>query len=996
MRRFPTLRKMGHMGLRRGSALILLICVAALIRADGEKREMYWPRPELAPITAAARNTRPIQARLTGGFGYAPWNPDAPPLPEAQARVLGAAFNLFSAGKAATNPALQAALGTTFLLTGRTDDAVVQLQRAVTEPSPQPAWLSDLAAAYLTRGDRDRRVSDYVAAVAMAQRALTRAPAMAEAYFNRALALQRLGIPPAGEAWAEYLEHDPDSGFAAEATGNRAALSRAPAPASASASSNLDAVEFAPYFAWASTPAAAPPAALPAVLVARSSDRLHQQVEADLTRASGDPGTRSALRAGLLALRDAYASAERDAMSEALAQFARAAQLLEPHSRALTSVARFRLGVAEYYAGSHQRALAQLKELERIARDHGFLVVRARSLRVIGLIHATAGRFDQALSVYQTAQECARQAGAWAQVVSLHHLIAEVFNYLGETEAGWDSRGRALKALADVADPAQRQSILGSAALAALDDGYPESAAFLYRGVEVEARTSGKPIDRTESEILHARVARALGDEAGAIASVRRARDTVARIDDPAMRSRVEAELALLATDGSRASELDAALAYFSGIDALARLSDVFLVRAAAEGSRDRAVERRELEQAIAIFDRRAASLSDAERRLAHDQTGRGLYEALIESALKRGDAPAGLAALMRYHNRFAARAADGASESPVDALPAHTVALTYAALRDRLVIWILEPGRQVRLAQVPIGRERLGALVDAFVDAIVANDRSAAMAVGNELFELLLRPLTGLSADRLWIVPDGPLHRLPFAALPESPAGGFAVERWTLTLRTSLAASAPPGQEPLPAGSLIVGNPAATGVAPLPDAEREALEIAEGYPRPVLLTGPGVTARQVVAALKIAPVFHFGGHASVNRARPLLSRLRLAPAADGNPEDLFVYDLSRMSLAHVRLAVLAACRTADARSGPADGLVSLSRALLGRGVGAVVASLFDLGDRPARQLFVRFHAGYRESRQAADSLRVAQVEQLRRGPGVPLRDWAGVVVIQQ
>ena len=976
---------------------MLSIFLAGLIGNDrAVTRPAYWPRPDLDAIILAAGNGRQVQARLTGGFPYAPWDTDRAAPPAAGTRVLSAAFHLMSADAQLTDPAVQAALGTTFLLSGRTDDAVVQLERAITAPTLQPAWLSDLAAAYLTRGDRDRRFADYVAAVAMSQRALTRAPSMAEAYFNLALALQRMALPQAADAWVRYLAHDPRSGFASEARANRSRISRTRAPI-VTDRANLDAAEFTPYFAWADTAATTHPSGLPGKSAAvPPRDRLHERIAEDLARVSSRLRERAAVAHGLRWLRDGYRSAARDAMSEARAQFAQAVQLLQPYSRALASVATFHLAVAEYYAGDHEEVLRRLTVLERTAWDDGFLVVRARSLRVIGLLHATAGRFDQALRAYETALESAEQADARAQVVSLHHLIAEVFTYLGQTADGWDSRGRALASLADVPDPAQRRSILGSAALAALDDGYPEAAGFLQRGVAAEARTSGKPIDLAESEILHARVARALGNAVDSGASLRIARNIAARIDDLPMRSRVEAELALLATDGSRAGELDAALTYFSGIDALARLSDVFLARAASRASRNDASERRELENAIEIFDRRAASLSDEERRLAHEQTGRPLYEALIESALRRGDMREGLAALERYHSRLDVRSSSAALPAAVDLAPPNTVVLAYATLRERLVIWVLEPGRQVRVVQQPVARDRLGALVDAFVDCIVANERTEAMAVGQTLFDLVLGPVKTVPADRLWIVPDGPLHRLPFPALPQSRSGGFVVERWTLTLRTSLSPARSSHRGPLPAGSLVVGNPAAAGVAPLPEAEREAVDIAARYPRPVLLTGRDVTAARLVSALKTTPVFHFGGHASVNPARPLLSRLRLSPAADGNPQDLFVYDLRRMSLAHVRLAVLAACRTADARSGAADGVVNLSRALLVRGVGAVVASLFDLGDRPSRQLFVRFHDEYRRSGLAAESLRAAQLQQLRRGSGVPMRDWAGVIVVEQ
>jgi CHAT domain-containing protein len=322
------------------------------------------------------------------------------------------------------------------------------------------------------------------------------------------------------------------------------------------------------------------------------------------------------------------------------------------------------------------------------------------------------------------------------------------------------------------------------------------------------------------------------------------------------------------------------------------------------------------------------------------------------------------------------------------------TPTLAYAALPDRLVIWVTRPGQPVRMLVKNVGRDWLSAQVDAFVDALRRNDHAQAAPLGESLFQLLLGPAISLENDRLRLVPDGPLHRLPFGALADSPSGRFAVERWTLTIGTTI--------EPRSAVSRVtplrlaaVGDPAVSELAPLPEARKEVEEISRHYPHAVVLTGSSAGARPFLQALESADVLHFGGHTVVNPARPLLSRLVLAPEGAEKTGDLFVYDLERLNLDRLRLAVLASCRAADSRGAAGDGVVSLASAFLSVGVDTVVASLFDIGDQSARDLFVGFHDEYRRTGDPAAALRAAQLRQIRRGR-VPTRDWAGVLTVQR
>jgi tetratricopeptide (TPR) repeat protein len=201
---------------------------------------------ELQALVAAVGTTRPIEARLTGGFAYgplhgvmrgasmltplppAPQNGGAPygPLrvtttpvpPTVMPEVIIAATRGEKRLAALGTPAALHALGVAGIVVFDLDRAIPMIERAVNQPSPDPKFLNDLAAAYLARAARDSQHQDLVKALAAADRAVNADATLAEALFNRALALERLSlVDEARAAWQEYLRVDENSGWADEA-----------------------------------------------------------------------------------------------------------------------------------------------------------------------------------------------------------------------------------------------------------------------------------------------------------------------------------------------------------------------------------------------------------------------------------------------------------------------------------------------------------------------------------------------------------------------------------------------------------------------------------------------------------------------------------------------------------------------------------------------------------------------------------------------------------
>jgi hypothetical protein len=145
----------------------------------------------------AAMEMEPVRlfdARLTGGFRYAP----APPvtrggtIDDLRPETRIAAAELEQAARQRNDAAGDAALGVSRAFSGDLDGAVQALERAVQREPANPAYQSDLSAVYLARGRRASRAGDFTAALGAADRAVAADARLAEACFNRALALESL------------------------------------------------------------------------------------------------------------------------------------------------------------------------------------------------------------------------------------------------------------------------------------------------------------------------------------------------------------------------------------------------------------------------------------------------------------------------------------------------------------------------------------------------------------------------------------------------------------------------------------------------------------------------------------------------------------------------------------------------------------------------------------------------------------------------------------
>jgi len=256
--------------------------------------------------------------------------------------------------------------------------------------------------------------------------------------------------------------------------------------------------------------------------------------------------------------------------------------------------------------------------------------------------------------------------------------------------------------------------------------------------------------------------------------------------------------------------------------------------------------------------------------------------------------------------------------------------------------------------------------------------------------------PRTGL----LVLVPDGPLHAIPFGIL-RGTDGFRLIEQHPIIVAASagcwLSASDRLASTPFSAGgAAVIGSAAPTAQAYpnlplLPYADEEADEIAGLYPGATRLKGKQVTRSAVLSVID-SPIVHFAGHAVLNEFRPSSSGLVIVDPSDPL---LSSDDIRRRRCTSCRLVVLAACASSGGASTRTEGPISVARAFLAAGAQSVVASHWLVADRPSKELLVKFHREYKKSGNAADALRQAQLAMMNDAdPALRLvRNWAAYSV---
>lgn len=943
-------------------------------------------RPELQDLIAAVEDHRELEGRLSGGFRWAPVKAAQRTDDRetaARLRLAVAQLELRAEQSGDAHAVAAAAVGRAAI--GDVDFAIRHLEEVTALVPDEAAWWSDLSAVYLQRAAMQKRVLDLPLALEAATRATSLDPESREAHFNAALALSNLGLTaPGAEAWQKALALEHDAAWRAEAEARRAALA---APATSADAQGLrerllDSV--LPAFAGAQ-------------LTGEAADtaRVTSAVN-DLVTAGGDASIVAAARqllsthsrAVLIASREygrarsLYNAARYDEARDAFESSVRAANGL---AHPLRDWAAFHIGVIDYLREDHARARGTFDALANAAPAvgpalQGHLGWMRGMLAILEGDHSTGLRhYDAGVSAFERAREPAN-----AEFVRM--LIAEDYDFLGDVQRAWEVRIGALRG-------ASRPGAFLSTATSARANGWTQLAVALQRQSAEVARTRQRKTDLVDALRDLALTTADAGDPVRAHGLLREAR-AIADSDDDRTRDRLRVDLDLAvarcecAPPDDTFSAAARAVDHLRDISATRRIPAALLARASAyRRAGNTAAARADLHDAASQLEREVAAAPSRPLRARLAGEIRAVSDALASLEYAAGDAAAAIAAGDRSHGRiFDYTLAQPWQPREVTALaeqlPESTAILWFHITeRETLVGHLTREGVTIRTANVD--ETSLARQVRMFAR------NPANRSLGRQLADLLLP--ASRSTERLIIAADGPLHLLPFAALPGRTTQ-FLIEEHALSFAPSLRWLSQRRAPARPPSSIVaIANPSRepgrfSALADLPGAEREARQAASHYAVHQIVRGEQATSASVRRALQTPGVVHFAGHAVINESEPSRSELVVS---DSTVAPLTAEDLALTPSVKARLVVLAACNAGSGYVSRSTGTSGLAAALLAAGVHDIVASLALVNDDAASALFMEFHRAYATGANAADALRAGQLSLLRSGRA----DWAGPAI---
>ncbi len=282
--------------------------------------------------------------------------------------------------------------------------------------------------------------------------------------------------------------------------------------------------------------------------------------------------------------------------------------------------------------------------------------------------------------------------------------------------------------------------------------------------------------------------------------------------------------------------------------------------------------------------------------------------------------------------------------------------------------LYVTFPNEKVRVLREARLRDGRSAAEAAAIWRATRTDASWQMKLIT-FYSQLVQPVEAELAGvrRLYVVPHGPLHHLPFGALVRMQdidrdrtrhivRPHYLVERMDLAYLPSASVLwfARMRGSASPDNALIVGDPVYADPVyrrkPLPAALIEADSVARFVAHPLVLTRAAAEESVVKRELPTRGLVHFATHGELNKKDPLKSRILLAAATRSgeNDGDLTVGEVFNLDL-RAALVTLSACQTAQvgAAAGGASGddLVGLTRSFLYAGTPAVIATLWYVDD---------------------------------------------------
>ncbi|MEM9597706.1 MAG: CHAT domain-containing protein [Acidobacteriota bacterium] len=910
--------------------------------------------------------------------------------------------------------------------------SVATLRQALDRDPGNALLWNDLAALLLVHGHDRGSAFDWIEALEAADRALKLSPGRPEAAFNRALALETVGLfESARVAWLDIADRGAGTPWATEARRHVVSCSKpsrrerfgglVPRIEGASRSGDLTTVVrlARPFPAemhlhtrdrmlrrWAEAAVAGDPRAGELLGAARTAaaavaeltqDRL---LEDALSLPGLDAGDGVGVAKAHLDHAEAFEAAEGGGWdcAESLPKLQRSRRSFHLAGSPFAGWTEFFEGICLQRRSGEvgRRALEGLAE--RVPKER-YPMLAGRTRWVLGIVEGRSQRFDAAFAHYDEARTLLRRAWGDGGLASLDFLEGESHGLVGHREAEWRSRRRSLVGLALAGDRRRLHSALVTGALSLQQDGRSTAALAVLDEAVVNASAWGDVYGRTSAHFRRGAVRSALGLE-GAIDDFRLARRGSEGLTDGDFRELVLADLTLAEAEGRLADDpLGAAEALRGVCDRYFELGDeVHLARAL--GLRGEALGRggqpeagvealtSATELALEVL---AARKQEAEPRFV--VRAERAFRELVSLHLRLGNPRLALEASEQSRRLPPLGLGRTPVDETVDRLAAEgVVALVFQDLAASTVAFHIEGGgvRAIELEKEP---QALGALARGATEAIQGGPQEAPARL-DALFAAL-RLADALDADaggRLVIVPDRSVRAVPWAALRDPATGLHLAQRWAVALSPTLDLAST--EKTFSTDSILaLGDPELDGArGPLPSltgARIEARRLSEAYPASTLLVRGEATRDRFLGEWTEHPVVHVAAHSTVDPLAPHRSLLHLGGA------DLGSWDLPEGDSGVNRLVVLSSCSSSLSGSSVERAPVGLGGLFLSAGTPTVIATLWPVDDYRTLQFAELLHRALLSGVPPADAVRRAQTAMLASGdPNLAAPEsWAGFQV---
>jgi hypothetical protein len=743
-----------------------------------------------------------------------------------------------------------------------------------------------------------------------------------------------------------------------------------------------------------------------------------------------------------------------EAIKDSEASIALARQAEDPRAEAqgLRSSAK-----VHFYRSEYPQAFAFFRQAEdrfRRAHDISWLAV---TLTDRAGAHLSYGDFGEAAEALRTGLAEAERSHNLFVIAGAHNGFADVAMHVNDLESAREHLERSVAMYEAQGDPSSTTIPRRYLAFLSLAAGKPEEARRQVQEILEFYSSTGEAMDVFDLQRMLAAIAMREADWPAAARALAEAEQLARKLRNKEWTDQLKLDAGLLALFRGDLDAAESSLrAYLATADAAQTLARHETRLRLAEIHARRGDVGRAEQEAVAAWndlDRWRAGLDDRELRLLAFQTsaaelktvGKSDQDASVARLLgllaagghgatafelaERRRARELMDALLqaealRSGARQQVTPAQGRVTTPVTAdaiassLPDEKTALLEYVVGNQDVqgtLFVIQRGGLRVHALEATGAwsaqvARFAALLEAGTDA-----GDLAGALGRSLLQPALGSL-GPEVDRLVIVPDGPLHHLPWDALRLAD-GRHVVERYSVSVVPSAGVASALWRRPHDAGSarptrlLAFGDPAFAGdgageAVPASDGAevyRSAFKASGGLPR------LQASAREIQLVARYAPqsevrlreaasaaylkhadlagfrILHFATHAVVDEGTIARTALALAP---GEGESGFV---SPGELAALRLdadlVVLSACRTARGVVVEGEGVLGLTGPLLQAGARSVVATSWRIRDQATVSFVKAFYDALAREMPVADALRAAKLDALRRG--VAPSEWA-------